>query len=264
MKRFRTNTSYFLKGTEIHNLADFPLSVYSQKHIIIYEVIKLRAKLFFLPEHLDRLKRSVQNMGYTYIYDIVPKEKEIMLLFGHNDCKEGNVRIDYFPELNLSVSYLTPYFYPPMELYGQGVSLCFQFDERPNQHIKEFHSDLKKRTSAIIDNKGVFETLLVNQNNKITEGSRSNVFFIKNGLVYTPPVQDVLPGITRSALIAFLQSQSIKWQEKEIDSENIAEFESAFLTGTSIGALPIKQIEEQTFDTKNPLLQKIVNGFNHF
>jgi branched-chain amino acid aminotransferase len=263
MERFRKDTITYLEGKILKPLTQFPLDL-NNHHTPVYEVVKYKSRLFLFQKHVERLIHSVRKKGYKPLMEIIPFEKDILRLFDHNKCMEGNVRIDYFPDLNLCISYLIPYFYPPPELYHQGVELCFQFDERPHQSIKEYHSELKGRTQKLIQEKGVFETLLVNSRSKITEGSRSNVFFIKHDTVYTSPTEIVLPGITRAAMIDFLYRKKIKLVENLISITDLQSFDSAFITGTSIGALPVSKIETHQLSIKNPLLQKIVKGFNNF
>ncbi len=59
-----------------------------------------------------------------------------------------------------------------------------------------------------------YEALLVNEEGYITEGSRSNVFLIKDGVIYTPADRDVLLGITRAKVIDLIRDYGFPFQKK--------------------------------------------------
>ena len=260
MIRLREQTKYFLIDGKRHFTSQFPYVLY-QTEKPVYEVIKYNKTLFYYEEHQERMKQSLHQLGYAFAQGIFPSKSEIEKLFQIHQFTEGNVRIDYFPLKKSAITFLIPYFYPPAEYYVKGVDLAFQNDERPQQNVKIYRPELKNKTQTILQENDVFETLLVNQQQEITEGSRSNVFFIQNHELFTPPLEQVLPGITRQAVFSFALNHHINIHEKIIPMLDVQKFESCFITGTSIGVLPVNKIENYVFQLKNPLLQKLIKGF---
>lgn len=261
MVSIRKDIIFFQENGNIFKIEKFPFSAYEISEPI-YEVIKYKKKLHYFTEHLVRLEQSLIKLDWDINTIHIPSYDEILELISQNNIDVGNIRIDVFPKLKLTIAFLVPHFYPPEELYTTGVNVIFQYEERPNQEIKIFHSGIKERTNELLESKNAFETLLVNNNNEITEGSRSNLFFIKGETIFTPPNHQILQGITRDKMFDFLKKLNYKIIQREIQINEIKNFDSAFLTGTSIGALPIKSIEEISFNTNGILLKKIIQEFN--
>ena len=106
------------------------------------------------------------------------------------------------------------------------------------------------------------ETLLVNKHGQITEGSKSNVFFIKEGKIYTAPDLMILAGVTRKKVIRILENMGLTIIYQAIVHHEITDYEAVFLTGTSIGVLPVKAIENNNYDPKNRVVREIMKYFN--
>ena len=104
--------------------------------------------------------------------------------------------------------------------------------------------------------------ILVDRNGQITEGSRSNIFFIKNGEVFTSPLHQVLPGVTRGKIIEILQSENVPVHEDPIMASQIGSFDAAFISGTSPKVLPIASIGEFRYDVNDPLLRDLMNWYD--
>ena len=121
---------------------------------------------------------------------------------------------------------------------------------------------LRDATDAAIRAHDLYEVLLVDNGGQITEGSRSNVFFIKKGEVYTSPLHQVLPGVTRGKIIEIIKSKGIPIHEVPILASDIASFDAAFISGTSPKVLPISQVGETKLDVNNPLLRQIMKLYD--
>lgn len=66
------------------------------------------------------------------------------------------------------------------------------------------------------------------------EGSHSNLFFVKDGVVYTHPADEfILNEITQEIVLKICRGQNIPYQEQAVPFENINTMDEAFLTGTS-------------------------------
>jgi len=143
-----------------------------------------------------------------------------------------------------------------------GVKVGLLNAVRPIPHAKVQNPGLRDRANRKISEKGFFEVLLVDSEGHITEGSRSNVFFIKNETLYSSPVEDILEGITRIKVMQLCQNAGIKVVESAIDSTTLDQFQAAFLTGTSPMILPICAIDNIIYKTDLPLLIKLRELYN--
>jgi branched-chain amino acid aminotransferase len=158
--------------------------------------------------------------------------------------------------------YFTPHQYPTPEQFAQGVKVKLLGAERQNPNAKVMDILLRAETDQLKQLDDVYEILLVDHNGFITEGSRSNVFFIRGSEVITPPLEVVLPGITRKKIIRLCQQHEIKILEQPVHQHSLAEFDSLFISGTSRKVLPVKQVDSRAFRVDNPLMRKISELFN--
>ena len=104
---------------------------------------------------------------------------------------------------------------------------------------------------------GAYEALLVNNNNHITEGSRSNIFFLKGNILFTAPDNLILSGITRKYILEICRENGIKVELACIEPEDLPEYNSVFMTGTSPTLLPFNRIDNQYFNVSVPLIERL-------
>lgn len=99
---------------------------------------------------------------------------------------------------------------------------------------------LEKRNAAAA---GVDERLFLNTKDQICEGTVSNIFFVKQGKLYTPEVRcGLLPGILREYIC---ETQHV--EETTIYPENLKAYEECFVTNSLMGIMPVRQVGEISF-----------------
>ena len=182
-----------------------------------------------------------------------------------NEFKVGNIRIclqkDQKKQTQL-LCYFVPYFYPESCLYLAGVQLATYPHTRPNPGIKKWDHQFRVSVNEFIRDHGVYEALLVNERKQITEGSRSNLFFIdREQKLITPPEKDILPGITRKYLFQICRQKEIEIVERPILYSEISQLESCFITGTSPKILPVWQVDGIAFKVDQPILKLLIAEF---
>ncbi len=94
---------------------------------------------------------------------------------------------------------------------------------------------------------GYDEALVLNQDGHVSEASAANVFMVRKGVVYTPPVQaDVLEGITRRSLITLLRDElGVEVVERDIDRTETFIADELFLCGTGVQVAAITKVEHR-------------------
>ncbi len=235
--------------------------------IYIYEVIRVINGIpVFLEDHLDRLNRSALLAGFKNLQGSDEISKRIKNFIASEKKDIGNIKLgfsfsdpDAGPEFTLS---FIPHYYPKTEEYINGVKVGLIIADRPMPNAKIQHDDIRERANHAMEINGQFEVLLVDSEGNITEGSRSNVFFIKDGKLYSAPGEKILQGITRIKVLDICRKQGIEVIETDIPANSLGQFEAAFLTGTSPKILPISTIENFKYETKLPLLIKLQNEYN--
>lgn len=226
----------------------------------IYEVVRVvRGVALFLEEHLDRFFNSmeIENKEATYTKTEIGLHLE--KLIRSNAVEYGNIMVTFNSNLT---AWIIPHSYPTDELYKIGVECGLLKAERKNPNSKVFQTQVRKAANKILAENPFYEVLLVDSKTRVTEGSKSNVFFVCNNKVITAPAKDVLHGITRQKTIKLAGDLNIDLTEKEIYQDEIVTFDSAFLTGTSPKILPIRKIGNKAFDTKNQIVIQLINNYN--
>jgi branched-chain amino acid aminotransferase len=228
--------------------------------VSIYEVVKvINGIALFLEEHLLRLKRSSNFTGNTIHVDDAYIFSQVSKLIEINQICRGRIKfvIAFYPGGRHFYALQAEDIEPAPLLYQTGIKVKSLGIERQNPEAKIIHADYNKAVSKILEDQSIFEVLLVNDDGKLTECSRANIFFIKGNNLYTAHSKDVLSGITRSRVIEIANRNRIKLIETDIRIEELSKFESSFITGTSPGVLPVSHIDDIVFRVENPTLQAI-------
>ncbi len=248
---------YFVFNDEIHSTEHFAPS---DSDGGVYEVLRVKNGVpLFVENHLQRFRQSaaIANM------EIPCSDKRIVellhTLIETNDVSEGNIFISCKAGMK---AFFIPHSYPTADMYTNGVVCRILKAERENPNAKIFQTAVRQRANALIEQTGCYEVLLADANNNITEGSRSNVFFIRNSEIVTAPGASVLLGITRQKAIELAAMLNINVVETEIPSDELQKFEAVFLTGTSPKILPVKKIDGFEFNVSGNIQRKIIDAYN--
>ncbi len=231
----------------------------------LYEVIRIiDGKPLFLEKHLERfeISASLENLELWYTYYEI--KKYIEELIKANKRKTGNIKIVFnFNDKNTFLCYFIKHSYPREEQYKEGVKTILYHGERQNPNAKVIDNNFRKKVQEDINENKVFEAILVDRNGYITEGSRSNIFMVKEGKVITAPVKAVLPGVTRNTIIDVCEKLNIEILEKNISYKNIDSLDGIFISGTSPKVLPICKVDSIKFDSaNNTTIRNIMKAYN--
>jgi branched-chain amino acid aminotransferase len=249
--------NFFILDGEILNTSRLIKGEYNGE---IYEVLRIMNGVpLFLEDHMERFYRSAKLAGKTIQYTITDISTFLAELIEKNQATEGNVLISYNIHLK---AFFIRHKYPTPEMYGQGVTCGILKAERKNPNAKIFQSPVRQQADKMIAENGFYEVILVDHDGFVTEGSRSNVCFVKNGQLFTSPGNQVLLGITRQKTLEIAKKLHIEWVEEPIQLTHIGSFDGAFVTGTSPKILPICQIEETHFDPHNMTVRKLMKRYD--
>jgi branched-chain amino acid aminotransferase len=111
---------------------------------------------------------------------------------------------------------------------------------------------------------GADEAIMINSNGFVVEASAENIFFVKDGIVYTPPISTgALEGITRDTVIEITKQNKIPLTVENISRDELYYFEEAFLTGTASEIVPIGKIDHRVIGDGNigPVTKTIQNYY---
>lgn len=203
----------------------------------------------FLSDHLDRFLSSAQKMGIQHAYS----KADLADLIGHlaplaeDTClgvklvlTGGDSLNGFEPMEGKSNLFIFPgvfSFANPLD----GMHLISQKYHREMADIKSLNYAFAIRHWADVKSKGGNDLIYYTDESGVSESSRSNLFFVKSGVVYTPG-QQILEGITRSHVL----SLAAKEFEVRVGNYSLDDFLSAdevFTTGSTKRVLPIFSID---------------------
>lgn len=255
---------YFLLNHKIKPCNQFNKELFCEGKSI-YEVIRvINGVSLFYDEHIKRLYSSARIIDLDIMTDERSIGKDLHQLIRINNVKNGNAEIiinsSYSRQgcRNNLISLFIENRYPSEEQYKEGMPSIIYKAKRPFPNAKQVLLELREHTVAVIKGHNLYDVILVNEDGFINEGSRSNVFFIKNDTILTPPVHQILQGITRDKIFSICKENNIQIIENEIHEDDINYFDSLFISGTSPKVLPISSIGKVKYDVNNKILRKIM------
>jgi branched-chain amino acid aminotransferase len=109
--------------------------------------------------------------------------------------------------------------------------------------------------------KGYDEALLTDMNGHVAEGPGANMFYEKDGKLFTPSLGNILPGITRATVLEICLSLNIEVVEKFFTVDDVYQADAAFFCGTAAEVIGWESLDGKTFaknwnETKSKKVQE--------
>jgi len=232
----------------------------------VYEFIaSYNGKLFCIKEHLDRLDYSMEGLSFPKL-DRNFIQNAIDTLFE----KAGIARAGLYIQISRGVAPRDHAWNKDIKLQiimtiknvkeldpkirEKGVDIITIEDGRwSNCDIKTvqilFNSMAKQKAKDL----GAFDAIFVSQDGIVREGSSSNFFMVKDGILITHPLtKNILPGITRRVILDLARDLGIKIEEKFFSKTDLFLAQEAFLSGTLTEILGIKTIDGKAIGKGQP------------
>jgi branched-chain amino acid aminotransferase len=267
---YNENTVLFLNGAFV-KAADAKMDFYSQSLHYGYSVFEgIRSyktesgatKIFKATEHFDRFKISAQaiNLPYTYnTQDLIAQTYKLLEL---NNLGDAYIRPVVYAPANMSFTQNTESFIF-IQAWEMGpflgdkrIRVMTSSFQRPNPKGFKIHAKAaghyvnsimasQEAKAACYD-----EALLLDMHDHVAEAPGANVFFEKDGTLYTPGLGNILPGITRATVIELCATHAIPVVETSFGIDAIKGADAAFFCGTAAEVIGLESIDDVPF-TKN-------------
>ena len=226
----------------------------------VYEVLRVEEGIpLFLEDHLKRFYTSAKIAGKSIQFTEFQIEQLLIELIEINKTEKGNILISC--QTNFKAFFI-PHKYPTSKMVENGVICGILKAERENPNAKVFQTSVREKANEMINGNGFFEVLLIDRLGRITEGSRTNIFFVKDDFIVTPPAIEVLLGITRQKVFELAKAHGIKCAENDVFLKDASFFKAAFLTGTSPKILPLNKLEQIDFNPENIIVRKLLESYD--
>lgn len=237
--------------------------------------------VFALDDHLDRLFAGIQALSITDSYDRNYITDAINKTLKDNKLTDARLRLTLTsgpmvqdPEqerkatLLITATEFTPY---PAEYYSKGVMVVIcPFRQNPTDPVAGHKTtNYLSRMLALNEarKKGAAEALWFTVDNRLAEACISNVFLVKDSVLYTPSLETpVLAGVARKAVCQLAADNSIELIEKDLYIDDVLEADELFLTNVIMQIMPITTVEKHTIaDGKiGEMTKKLTEKFNEF
>ncbi|HTH57788.1 MAG TPA: branched-chain amino acid transaminase [Cyclobacteriaceae bacterium] len=216
-------------------------------------------KIFRVREHFERMKRSCDLLGITLNYSVDELAQISYKVLEKNSLTSAYIRPIVLGGQNMSLT--VPQNSSVMivawewdRYFGdKSVKVGISAYERsnPNSHEVEakvcgnFVNSILATTEA--KQRGFDEGLLLDMNGFVASGPAANFFFEKEGTLYTAPLGNILPGITRKTVFEICYELDIPVKEKLFTPQELNDADGAFFCGTAAEITPIESVEGNAF-----------------
>jgi branched-subunit amino acid aminotransferase/4-amino-4-deoxychorismate lyase len=214
-------------------------------------------KIVYFEEHMRRLAAGAQSIGLRSKYTAAALKKAVKETVTRNAFKDAYVRLTLWKaESGAGVSIITRKYSPhSVQKYQQGFSACIS-SYRQNENsffarIKTTSRILYQLSLQEAEKKGFDEAILLNGRGLIAEGTRSNIFLVKDAELFTPSLDcGCLDGITRKAIFDLAKKHHLKISEGKFTVRDLLGADEVFLTNSLMGVKPLTSIEGKSIGVK--------------
>jgi branched-chain amino acid aminotransferase len=268
----------FLNGKVLPE-TDALLSVFDRGFLYgdgLFETIRVyNGKPFLWREHMERLRAGLNFLRIATRLSIDQLADASLALLKQNEPREAIVRVTitrgvgtrgYSPKgaCNSTVAISTHRAEPPESpplLWKAITSSVVLRENDPLALVKSANKLPQILARAEADDLDAEEALLLNTSGFVIEGSATNLFWIKQGAVYTSPVSSgILPGITRDFILRLLPSLGISGGEANISQAELLVAEGIFLTSSGVGIAELSHLDGRVV-SRSPLTQLLHEKF---
>src|SRR5229473_2247541 len=237
----------------------------------IFEGIRAyHGRVFRLKEHIDRLFYSAKAILLN-----IPRSHAEMMQAVVEACRRNKLRDGYIrlvvtrgpgglglnphrckaPSVIIIADKIQLY---PAELYERGLDIITVPTTRNlhsalNPAIKSLNYLNNILAKIEANNGGCEEAIMLNSEGYVAECTGDNVFIIKAGQMFTPPLSaGALYGITRSVVMDMAREASIPVSEPNLTRYDLFNADECFLTGTGAELIPVVKIDGRVIGTGKP------------
>ena len=235
----------------------------------VYELLKLRNGIvYFEKQHIDRLFHSASVLNLVHIFDRKEISKFIQDLLTELKVDSANLKIILLGGKTAedSLIFILPLspLYPKREYYTQGVKTITYSFQRLFPQAKTLNMLGSFLAYKKAKENGCYDALLLDSNENLTEGTRTNLFVIKDKTLFTQPKEKILEGVTRATVLHLAKKLGYEIEEREITKNQLDKYHGAFLTSTSSKILPVRKIDDFVFSSIPEALKILIQKYDEF
>ncbi len=232
----------------------------------IYEKIREKIDCVILEDRIIKILLVMYADGRSYdVADLMDLTKQ---LFAINNLEQLDANSFYYrPYATISNSMLKlstlekpvtfglfPLAWGPYLGTGEVNMVVVPWRRITDEQFKTYAKLAGHYTNSVLSTNlakvfGFSEGIMLTPDGYVGEGSAMNIFIVKNGVVYTPPLSEgILPGITRDSVIKLLRYKQYEVVEKRLSLDELLSADEVFLTGTAAEVMPLNSVSIPDFE----------------
>ena len=232
--------------------------------------------IFRLNDHTDRLFKSAETVGLNIPFSAEELKDAHAEVISMNNLKEAYMRPMCFygsESLGIRADSLTvhsivaawewpSYLDPETQEKGLKVKVSsFRRQVRNKLAAAKVNGNYVQSIVALNEaiEQGFDETLMLDTDNFVAEGSGENFFMVKDNKLITPDLDSCLDGITRRTVIELAEELNIDFEERKIVLDEVFNCDEAFFTGTAVEVVPINSVDNKNISdgSRGPITEKL-------
>lgn len=249
----------------------------------VFEGIRFyQGRVFRLTEHIDRLFDSAKAICLTVPLDKPAMTEAVLETIRQNALQDGYVRLvvtrgsgdlglnpALCPKATVFIiaSKITLY---PEEMYRTGLVVTTCATRRiPHGALSPMVKSLNYLNNVLAkieaQQSGAGEGLMLNEQGYVAECTGDNVFVVKNGALFTPPISSgALAGVTRGVVFELASELGIPISEPNMTRYDIYTADECFLTGTAAEIIPAVKLDTRPIGTgrPGPITARLIERFH--
>ena len=272
-KSSKKESKIYIDG-KFYSEADAKVSVFDHGLLYgdgIFEGIRFyNGRVFRLEEHLERLWDSARSICLDIPISQRAMSEALLETIRKNDLRDGYIRLIVtrgvgnlglnpeqckHPSIIIIVAQIALY---TEAVYRNGLSVVTCATRRTNPSalnpaVKSLNylNNIMARIEANLA--GADEALMLNDEGNVAECTADNVFVIKHGQIFTPPITaGALRGITRAVVFEIAAELGIKVTETDITRHDVFIADECFLTGTAAEIIPVVKADGRLIRNGKP------------
>lgn len=237
----------------------------------IYETMRAYGgTIFLLKKHLDRLKRSARAVSLKLPLPHDQIGEALIKTLKVNNLRDAYVRLHISrgpgeigldpalcsaPTMVITAKPLHDY---PAQYYERGVRVAIVKTRRnhplavsPSIKSTNFLNNILAKIEAVKER--AYEGIMLNWEGFVAEGTISNIFLVKKGVLLTPNVTTgILEGVTRDLVLRLAKRKKIIIREARITPKTLLAADECFITNTTMEVMPVTTINRKSIGNGSP------------
>ena len=267
---YNENTVVYWNG-EIVKATEAKMDLYSQslhygysvfEGIRSYKTVNGETKIFKEVEHYDRLRSSAEALNMPYHWSTQELIDATYKVLKRNNLQDAYIRPVVYAPANMKFntneqSFIVIETWLMQPFLGEKLLRVMTSSfQRPNPKGFKIHAKAAGHyvnsllASQEAKANGYDEALLLDMNNYAAEAPGANLFYEKDGKLFTPALGNILPGITRATILELCNELNILVEEKFFTIDEIKKADAAFFCGTGAEVIGFESLDDYAFPLK--------------